>query len=92
MNDNNDENNKQTNGVLYICIILLLIFYFVLFDRAFNGLKPDNIAGVLIMNGAIYWYVWKKNGWKPLFGAVLGIVIYLLLVIIAGAVAIKYSN
>ncbi len=94
MNENTEEKQKKNNGILYVCIILLLIFYWGLFDRAFNGFKPDtkNIGGALIINGAIYWYAWKKNGWKPFWGVILGIVIYLFLVLIAGVVAIKYSH
>jgi hypothetical protein len=84
---------KSSNTLLYICVFFLLIFYWGLFDRAFHGIKPDqHDSGLLIVNGAVYWYAWKKNGWKPFVGGLVGVVVYGLLLLAAGVIAVMYGK
>lgn len=84
----------KSNIFFYICVAFLAINYWMLFDTAFAGIKHDNknIGGELIVNGFIYWYVWKRNGWKPAYGLIIGILTYLALLLIAGVFAIKFSQ
>jgi hypothetical protein len=61
---------------------------------ALAGLKPDysNVGGGLIINGSIGWYLFKRNNWKPVIGAIFGVTTYLALNIAAGVLAIKLSQ
>jgi hypothetical protein len=86
--------NKKSNTWFYICVVYLVLTYGNLFDMAFNGIKHQHqyIGTELFINGLIYWYVWKKNDWKPIYGAVIGVVVFTVLLIIAMAITERFSQ
>ena len=92
--DEQVKTSVKSNVLFYICIVLLTLNYWTLFDMAFAGIKHDykNIGGELIINGLIYWYVWKRNGWKPMYGVVIGVVVYSTLLLASGVVAIRFAQ
>ena len=94
MNEEVKIENKKSNFLLYVCFVILALNYFMLFDMAFAGLQHDskNIGGELIVNGVVYWYIWKKNEWNPIIGVVLGVAVYLMLLLLAGVIAIKFAQ
>jgi hypothetical protein len=93
MNEEVKIENKKSNFLLYVCFVILALNYFILFDMAFAGLQHNskNIGAELIVSGVVYWYVWKRNEWKPIIGVVIGVVVHLTLLLLAGVIAIKFA-
>ena len=88
----NVEASKKKDIWLYLVVGYLALSYWMLFDTAFAGIKltkGSDISSGLITNALAYWYVWKKSGRKPIFGALIGAMVFLLLTLLATVIAIK---
>lgn len=85
---------SESSIFIYFGIAYLILNYGVIFDMAFSGTKHDSkiISTELLLNGLIYWYIWKKKKWTPNFGAPIGISLYLLILFLAGLIQTKFGN
>ena len=79
-------NVKKKSFWFYVVVAFILLQYWVLFDKALNGIKVNttqDLGSGILLSGLCWWYVWKKLDRKPLIGSVIGIVVYLMLTFVA---------
>jgi len=86
--------NKKGNGWLYLGIVYLLMNYAAIFDMALGGIKHDNklLLSELLLNAVIFWFIWKRMGWRKAYGAIFGVVTYIALLFFSQIIAAKYNN
>jgi hypothetical protein len=94
MDNKTKANDQPSNLGIYICAIILTLECWVLLDMALAGLKPIsvNLGGGILINGIIGWYIWKRNNWRPIIGALLVATAYVALHLAANFLAIKPSQ
>jgi len=88
------EEKKWKIYLLYVGVLLLIGQYAVYIDMGLNGIENEskNSGSELLLNVVVYYYLFKRLRIKPYVGAIVGALMWFVIAVIAGALAIKYKH
>ena len=80
--------------MLYIGIFTVIGQYAMYIDLALAGIqnKTKNSGGELFLNAIVFYFVFKRLNLKPYVGAIVGVLAWFIVAVVASVLATKFAH